>query len=238
MQKRTLYPPQIIVALDLPAAREAEHLVERTSAETQFFKIGLELLAAGEGMDLLRRLAASGLQIFADFKFFDIPATVGRATARIADSGAAFVSVHGQDEMLAAAAAAAGQAGLQVLAITALTSFDEADMADLGFDCSAAELAVSRARRAVKLGCAGAVCSPLEAKEVRAAVGESAAVVTPGIRAVGGGGDDQARIASIADATRAGASHVVVGRPVREAADPAAAVRELRRQAELAAAGS
>ncbi len=237
MQKRTLHPPQIIVALDLPAAREAEKLVERTAAETQFFKIGLELFAAGEGVGLLRRLAASGLQIFADFKFFDIPATVGRATARIADSGAAFVSVNGQDEMLAAAAAAAEQDGLQVLAITALTSFDEADMADLGFGCSAAELAVSRARRAVRLGCAGAVCSPLEAKQVRAAVGESAAVVTPGIRAAGGG-DDQARFASIADATRAGASHVVVGRPVRDAADPAAAVRELRRQAELAAAGS
>ncbi len=237
MQKPSMRPPQIIVALDLPAAREAEQLVERTATETQFFKIGLELFAAGEGMGLLRRLAARGLSIFADFKFFDIPATVGRATTRIADAGAAFVSVHGQDEMLAAAAAAAGQDGLQVLAITALTSFDEADMADLGFGGSPAEQAVSRARRAVRLGCAGAVCSPLEAKQVRAAVGELAAVVTPGIRAAGGG-DDQARFASVADATRAGASHVVVGRPVRDAADPAAAVRELRSQAELAAAGS
>ena len=222
----------VIVALDLPSAAEAERLVERIDGATGFFKIGLELFAAGEGMRLLARLAGRGLAVFADFKFFDIPATVGRASARIADAGAAFVSVHGQDAMLEQAVAAAGTTG--VLAVTALTSLSPQDMQDLGFACDVRELAASRARRAVQIGCAGAVCSPLEAAAVRQAAGPEAAVVTPGIRAEPAAGDDQARTADIAAAVRAGASHVVVGRPVRDAADPARAVRDLAERAERA----
>ena len=222
----------VIVALDLPSAAEAERLVERIDGATGFFKIGLELFASGEGMQLLDRLAGRGLAVFADFKFFDIPATVGRAVGRIAGAGAAFVSVHGQDAMLEQAVAAAGDTG--VLAVTALTSLSPRDMQELGFACDVRDLAMSRARRAVQIGCAGAVCSPLEAAGVRRAVGREAAVVTPGIRPAPAAGDDQARTAGIAAAVRAGASHVVVGRPVRDAADPAQAVRELVGQAERA----
>ncbi|MCY4324955.1 MAG: orotidine-5'-phosphate decarboxylase [Betaproteobacteria bacterium] len=225
-------PFPVIVALDLPSASAAERLVERIDGATDFFKIGLELFAAGEGMQLVERLAGRGLAVFADFKFFDIPATVGRATARIAEAGATFVSVHGQDAMLEQAVAAAGTTG--VLAVTALTSLAPRDMQELGFSCDVRGLATSRARRSVELGCAGAVCSPLEAAAVRAAVGPAAAVVTPGIRAEPAGGDDQIRTASIKDAITAGASHVVVGRPVRDAADPAQAVRNLVEQAEQA----
>ena len=222
----------VIVALDLPNAAEAEKLVERINGATDFFKIGLELFASGEGVRLLERLAGRGLAIFADLKFFDIPATVGRATARIADAGAAFVSVHGQDAMLEEAVAAAGSTG--VLAVTALTSLTARDMQELGFSCDIQDLATSRARRATQIGCAGAVCSPLEAARVRQAVGTAAAVVTPGIRARAAGKDDQARTADIAAAVRSGASHVVVGRPVRDADDPARAVQDLIEQAEQA----
>lgn len=212
----------LIVALDLPTAAEARKLVKTIGHKVSFFKIGLELFASGAGIPLCKQLCAEGYDVFADFKLFDIPATVGRATAKIAETGAKFVSVHGQDAALSAAVDNAKDTG--VLSVTALTSFDESDMRDLGLNGDVQSLVVARARRAHELGCTGVVCSPLEVAAVRAATGETTVVIAPGIRPAGHYGDCQKRTASVTQALQAGASHVVVGRAVRDAHDPSAAV--------------
>ena len=223
---------RLIVALDVPGREQAERLTGLLGDQVSFYKIGLELFAAGEGAALARALAAAGKRVFVDLKIFDVPATAGRTMARIADLGAAFASVHGNDAILEAAVANSGDVG--ILAVTALTSLDRGDLDSLGFRCDPEELTLSRAKRALAIGCRGVVSSGLEVPRLRAAVGDALTVVTPGVRPVDNRGtDDQKRVASAESAIRSGADYVVVGRPVRDAPDPAKAaatlIEEIRR---------
>lgn len=225
---------RLIAALDFPTAPQARELVVRLGGTVQFYKIGLELLMAPGFFDLFDWLKSEQKKVFVDLKFFDIPETVARAVRNLAERGADFCTVHGnQSIMEAAAAAKAGD--LKVLAVTALTSLDQGDIEDLGFQCSIADLVLSRARRALAAGCDGVVSSGLEVERLRAEAPHELVCVTPGIRPVENRVEaDQKRIMTPAAAIAAGADHLVIGRPIRDAADPCAAAAAI--QAEIAAA--
>jgi len=214
---------RLIVALDLPEAEQAAALVQRLGPAVSFYKIGLELVMAG-GLDLARRLKQAGKQVFLDMKLLDIENTVERATRTAAGTGADFLTVHATDSKTLRAAVA-GKAGtaLRILGVTVLTNLDAADVAEQGIAETPAGLVVRRARLACAAGCDGIVASGLEAAAIRRAVGAKAALVTPGIRAPGGGAGDQTRIATPHSAIANGADYLVVGRPIVQAADPVAA---------------
>jgi len=217
---------RLIFALDVPDARRARALIDELGETVTFYKLGLELFLSGAYFELVDELKAAGKRVFADLKLFDVPATVGRAVAQLARQDVDFLTVHGQDAMLAAAAANKGQS--RVLAVTALTSLDQGDLDDLGFSCDIERLVLSRARRALKLGCDGVISSGLEVSALRDGVDPALVVVCPGIRPVANV-DDQKRTMSIEQAFAAGADHIVVGRPIRDAgrpADAAAGIRE------------
>lgn len=219
---------RLIVALDVPGADEARALVERIGDAAVFYKVGLELFMTGEATALINWLRARDKQVFADLKLFDIPATVARAVRRLNGSGVRFVTVHGNDAMMAAAAEAADD--VSVLAVTVLTSLDRGDLDDLGFDCDVDQLVLSRARRAAEHGCAGVVASGFEAAALREALGDRLLLVTPGIRPVDNRDDDQKRMVTVPDAFANGTDYIVVGRPVRDADDPAAAAARIQQQ--------
>ena len=219
---------RLIVALDVPEVQDARRLVERIGDGAHFYKIGLELFMTGQAFELLDWLRDNDKQVFVDLKFFDIPATVARAVKRLNGRGARFVTVHGNDSMMRAAADAAED--LSVLAVTVLTSLDRGDLDDLGFDCDVDQLVLSRARRAVECGCAGVVASGNEASALRAALGSRLLIVSPGIRPVENREDDQKRMVTVPEAFANGADYIVVGRPVRDAADPAAAATLIQAQ--------
>jgi len=224
---------QLICALDLPDHVSALGLVDRLGDAVVFYKVGLELFLAGDPRALVAALRERGKKVFADLKLFDIPATVGRAVARLADTGVHFVTVHGNDAILEAACASR-RGGLGVLAVTALTSLDRGDLDDLGFDCDVEALVLSRARRALAIGCDGVVSSGLEVKRVKQESAGKLLVVTPGIRPVDNReADDQKRVVTPTQALRDGADYLVVGRPIRDAADPRAAALAI--QDEIAA---
>lgn len=181
--------------------------------------------------ELVDDLCQRDARVFVDLKFFDVPATVGRAVARLAERGATFATVHGNQGMMEAAAAAKGDR-LKILAVTALTSLDRGDLDDLGFACDLDALVLSRARRALEAGCDGVVSSGLEVERLRREVDGRLVVITPGIRPLDNREtDDQKRIVTPTQALRRGADYLVVGRPIRDAADPAAAAAAL--QAEI-----
>ena len=220
-KRQILAIERLIVALDVADGKAAAALAAELGDAAAFYKVGLELLSAGAGAKLTADLKKEGKKVFADWKLFDVPATVGRATARIADSGADFLTVHGNDAIMAAAAENKGKE-LKVLAITALTSMDEADMRSLGFDCDIRALVLSRTKRALALGCDGVVCSGREVAMLRAELGDDAILVTPGIRpsSLQNKTDDQKRIATPTAVIRDGGDYLVVGRPIRDAASP------------------
>jgi orotidine-5'-phosphate decarboxylase len=225
---------RLIIALDLPSAEQALALVERIGAPGRFYKIGLELCMAPGFFELLEALKRADKRVFVDLKFFDIPETVARAIRNLAERGADFATVHGNQGIMEAAAAAKGPA-LKVLAVTALTSLDQGDLEDLGFACNIADLVLSRAQRSLKAGCDGVVSSGLEVARLRAEAPDKLICVTPGIRPVENRMDgDQKRVMTPARAIAAGSDYLVVGRPIRDAADPRATVEAL--QAEIAAA--
>lgn len=219
---------RLIAALDLPQTDVARRLVERLGDAVVFYKIGMELFMADGCFEFIDELRASGKRVFVDLKFFDVPATVGRAIARLSARGVDFATVHGnQGIMQAAAAHKAG--GLKVLAVTALTSLDQGDLDDLGFDCDVEQLVLSRARRALEAGCDGVVSSGLEVAALRAGAPAELIVVTPGIRPVANReADDQKRIMSPGEAIRSGADYIVVGRPIRDAANPRTAAEAIQ----------
>ncbi len=219
---------RLIVALDFPETDDAKNMVRRIGDGVNFYKIGLELFMSGGAFELLEWLRENGKQVFVDLKFFDIPATVARAVSRLNGSGARFVTVHGNDAMMAAAAQAATD--ISVLAVTVLTSLDRGDLDDLGFQCDVDQLVLSRARRAVSTGCAGVIASGKEAKALRESLGDRLLIVSPGIRPVDNREDDQKRMVTVARAFENGADYIVVGRPVRDAADPAVAAEEIQNQ--------
>ncbi|MCA1779412.1 MAG: orotidine-5'-phosphate decarboxylase [Xanthomonadaceae bacterium] len=218
---------RLIFALDIADVEQARRLVERLGDNVGFYKLGLELFLSGGYFELVDELKAAGKQVFADLKLFDVPATVGRAVAQLARQQVDFLTVHGQDAMLAAAAANKGQA--KVLAVTALTSLDQGDLNDLGFDCDIAALVLSRARRALRLGCDGVISSGLEVPALRQGSDPALLVVCPGIRPVANV-DDQKRTLSVEQAFANGADYIVVGRPIRDAADPAAAAAAIQQK--------
>ena len=225
---------RLIVALDVPGAGAALTLADALDDAASFYKIGLELFAAGAARETMDALTRRGKRIFADLKLFDVPETVARATARVAESGADFLTVHGDDAMMAAAVSAKGEK-LKILAVTVLTSLDAGDLRDMGFERDPAELALSRAKRALALGCDGVVASGLEAAALRRETGGQLIVVTPGVRPLKNRPeDDQKRVVTPAEAVRAGADHIVVGRPIRAAANPREAAESIHR--EIAAA--
>ena len=221
---------RLIVALDVPTAAQAKALVESLDEAAVFYKIGLELFMSGEYFELLDWLRERDKKVFVDLKFFDVPATVGRAVAQLSGKGVSFATVHGNDSIMRAAATNKGD--VQILAVTVLTSLDRGDLDDLGFDCDVRNLVLSRAKRAVELGCDGVVASGQEAAAMREKLGNSFMVVTPGIRPVDND-DDQKRVVTAPQAFENGADYIVVGRPIRDADDPRAAAEAL--QAEIAA---
>jgi orotidine-5'-phosphate decarboxylase len=213
---------RLIVALDVPSADEAVRLMERMAGSVRFVKIGLELYTAA-GPPIVRRAIALGKRVFLDLKFLDIDETVRRATAQVADLGVDFLTVHANRKALQAAVKGRGSGGLKLLAVTVLTNFDSADLHDMGIQWSVADLVVARAKLAAEVGCDGVVASGEEPAAIRQKVGAGLTIVTPGIRPAGKGMDDHARATTPSQAITAGADYLVVGRPIRDAADPRAA---------------
>ncbi len=221
--RRSNSADRLIVALDLPQIDAARSLVEQLGDAVTFYKVGMELFMADNCFGFIDELRADGKRVFVDLKFFDVPATVGRAIARLSARGVDFATVHGNQGIMEAAASSKSGT-LRVLAVTALTSLDQGDLDDLGFRCDIQQLVLSRARRALAAGCDGVVSSGLEVAALRRNAPAELIVVTPGIRPVANREtDDQKRIMSPREAIRAGADHIVVGRPIRDAADPRAA---------------
>jgi orotidine-5'-phosphate decarboxylase len=218
---------RLIVALDVPSADDARLLVERLGDASSFYKVGLELFMSGGAFELIAWLKRRGCKVFADFKLFDVPETVASAVRSLARHGADFATVHGNQAIMEAAGREKG--AMKVLAVTALTSLDRGDLDDLGFRCDVEALVLSRARRALEAGCDGVVSSGLEAPALKRELGARLLVVTPGIRPVENRpADDQKRTVDAAQAFRNGADYIVVGRPVRNAADPRAAALALQ----------
>jgi orotidine-5'-phosphate decarboxylase len=218
---------RLIVALDVPTAEEARALVERLGDAACFYKIGLELAMSRGYFDLVEWLVARGNRVFADVKLFDIPETVARAVANLRGRGITFATVHGNQAVMQAAAREKGE--LKILAVTVLTSLDRGDLDDLGFSCDIERLVLSRARRAMEAGCDGVISSGLEAPRLKQAFRDRLLVVTPGIRPVDNKpSDDQKRTVDVAQAFANGADYIVVGRPIRQAADPRAAAEAIQ----------
>ncbi|MFZ1468445.1 MAG: orotidine-5'-phosphate decarboxylase [Paracoccaceae bacterium] len=226
---------RLIVALDVPNVVQGLDLATRLGDTVSFYKIGLGMLTGG-GLALANELKQDhGKRIFLDMKFFDIGATVQAAVRGIAQFDLDFLTVHGDPQVVRAAREGVGGSGLKILAVTILTSLDRADLdANMIQPGDLRQITIERAARALDAGADGVIASPQEAAAIRAlpqAVGKL--IVTPGIRPSGAGAGDQKRIATPADAIRAGADHIVVGRPIWAASDPAAAAKAVL--AELAA---
>jgi len=219
---------RLIFALDVPDLVGAKKLVERLGDSVVFYKIGLELATSRHYFELLDWLLSRDKKVFADLKLHDIPATVSAAVRQLARCGATFLTVHGDRSVAEAASQAKGEQ-LKVLAVTVLTSVGPADLAEMGIALSVEELVLRRAGLAVAAGCDGVIASGLEAAPLRAALPAKALIVTPGIRPADGARDDQRRVVTPTLAFRSGADHIVVGRPIRDAADPyraASAIQE------------
>lgn len=218
---------RLIFAMDVQNADAARRLADTLGDSVSFYKLGLELFMSGAAFELLDWMVGRGKRVFVDLKFFDVPATVAGAVRHLRNRGVTFTTVHGNQSIMEAAVAAAGDVG--ILAVTVLTSLDRGDLDDLGFQCDVEQLVLSRARRAFAAGCAGVVSSGLEAKVLRAGVDDRLIVVTPGIRPVENRPiDDQKRVVGVPEAFANGADYIVVGRPIRDAADPRAAAEQIQ----------
>ena len=218
---------RLIFAMDVQNADTARRLADTLGDAVAFYKLGLELFMAGGSFELLDWMVGRGKRVFVDLKFFDVPATVSGAVRNLRNRGVTFATVHGNQSIMEAAVAAAGDVG--ILAVTVLTSLDRGDLDDLGFQCDVEQLVLSRARRAFEAGCKGVVSSGLEAKILRAGVDDRLIIVTPGIRPVENRPtDDQKRVVNVRDAFANGADYIVVGRPIRDAADPRAAAEAIQ----------
>jgi len=218
--------PRLICALDLPSVEEAEALADALGETVSFYKIGLQLLPVG-GMSLAAKLKAAGKQVFLDFKLHDIPATVEKATRSLSGVGCDLLTVHAEPPVMRAAVAGRGEDGLKLLGVTVLTAYDDAMLAEMGYRFGARELVLRRVEQALEAGLDGVVASPQEAGEIRARFGGDFLLITPGVRAAGADAGDQKRVATPADALTAGASHLVIGRPISAAPDPKAAAHSI-----------
>jgi len=227
--------PRLIVPLDLPTAGEARAMVDALGEAVSFYKVGLELFAGGEGMALARELKAQGKQVFLDWKLHDIGTTVQRAAAVLAQSGCDFLTVHGEPQVMASAVRGRGSSDLKILAVTVLTSLGDADLEEMGYAERSRALVERRIHQAIAAGCDGVIASPHEAALARSLGGRDFLVVTPGVRPDWSAKNDQARAATPLEALKAGASHIVCGRPITAANDPQAAAQRVA--AEMAQAG-
>jgi len=218
---------RIIFALDVPTEEEAKSLVKKFERQIKFYKVGLELFLAS-WFKIVDWLLERDLEVMLDLKFFDVPQTVASAVKQLKNRGISFTTVHGNDAILKAANEA--KEGIKILAVTVLTSLDEADLKDLGFQCNVEELVLSRAKRALELGCDGVVSSGLEAKKLRKCLGNHFLIVTPGIRPVKNQKDNQKRIVTVKEAFLNGADYVVIGRPLRKAKNPHQLIEKLQKE--------
>ncbi|MGV8074600.1 MAG: orotidine-5'-phosphate decarboxylase [Syntrophobacteraceae bacterium] len=224
---------RIIFALDVESTAIAKQWVEKLDGHVKFYKVGLQLFLAG-GFDIVDWIVKRNLDVMVDLKLFDVPQTVASAVAQLNGRGISLTTVHGNDAILRAAVET--EHDLRILAVTVLTSLDQGDIKDLGFGCSVEELVLSRARRALSIGCDGVVSSGLEAPRLRAELGDKFLVVVPGVRPVSNMEDDQKRVVDVKRAFLDGADYVVVGRPIKKAADPGAVVMQMQKDIELAIA--
>ena len=213
---------RLIVALDVPTVAEAEAAVAELGDSVRFYKIGYQLAFAG-GLPLARDLVADGRKVFLDMKLLDIDNTVAKGVEAIVRMGVDMLTLHAYPKAMRAAVQAAKGSNLCLLGVTVLTSMDERDLIDAGYEYDPHTLVLKRAEQALAAGMGGVVCSAEEAKAVRRIVGPDMAVVTPGIRPAGADHGDQKRVVTPRKAIEAGASHIVVGRPVALADDPVAA---------------
>lgn len=226
---------RLVVALDVATLPQAEGLAERLSGLDVVFKIGHQLAYCG-GLDLAERLIRAGREVFLDLKLHDIPRTVEEGVRSLAGTGARFLTIHAYPQTVRAAVAGRRGSDLALLAVTVLTSMDDADARAAGYGPAVAELASRRAADATSAGIDGLVCAAAEAPALRRLVGPDRLLVVPGIRPAGGEAGDQKRVATPGAALAAGADHLVVGRPITGAPDPAAAAREIL--SEMRRAGS
>lgn len=219
---------RLIVALDEPTGAQALEWVDRLGDAVSFYKIGMELLASGDYFTVLDALARRDKKIFVDLKFFDIPATVAGVIAGLSRWPVTFATLHGWHAPMMEAAAQARTGDLRLLAVTVLTSMDRGDLATMGIDAEPHTVVVQRALAAQAAGIDGVICSGQEAAPVRAAAGAQFDIVCPGIRPAGSAIGDQKRTLGVAEAFAAGASAIVVGRPIRQATDPRAAAETMQ----------
>ncbi len=224
---------RLIVGLDLPSVAEAEKAVRELGDLVSFYKIGYRLVFAG-GLEFARDLAGEGKRVFLDMKLLDIDNTVAEGVASVARLGVSMLTLHAYPKAMRAAVAAARGSDLTLLGVTVLTSMDEEDLREAGYSGTPAELVARRAAQARAAGMGGIVCSAAEAASVRAIVGPQMAIVTPGIRPAGAERGDQKRVMTPADALAAGASHLVVARPIVAAPDRRAAAAAILAEMETA----
>jgi orotidine-5'-phosphate decarboxylase len=219
---------RLIVALDVSTAAAARKIVAAVGDSAHAYKVGMQLYTA-EGPSIVRELVGSGRRVFLDLKYHDIPNTVGAAVREAAQLGVSMLTVHasGGGKMLRAAVEAAQKPGLLVLAVTVLTSLDDVELGKIGLRGGALDQVLRLAALALSNGCKGVVASALEAAALREEFGRDFTIVTPGVRPAGSGPNDQARVVTPSEAISAGASHIVVGRPITEASDPAAEARAI-----------
>ena len=217
---------RLIFALDVDTSEEAKRLVEQLGENVRFYKLGLQLFMSRGYHELVEWLTQRGKKSFVDLKFFDVPRTVASAVRQLKNLKAEFATVHGTDEILKAAIKEKN--GIKILSVTVLTSFDDADLKDLGLQVDVKTLVLSRARRALEIGCDGVISSGLEAEELRSNLGNNFLIIVPGIRPSANIEDDQKRTVDVEEAFRKGADYIVVGRPIREAPNPAMAATDIQ----------
>ncbi len=227
---------RVIVALDVLEPREALATVERLRPQGCLFKVGLQLAHAG-GLELARELIAEGIGIFIDLKLHDISMQVEAAVVSLARLNPTFITVHAFPQTMRAARAgleSCAPSDCTLLAVSVLTSMTDHDLDEAGYRMGVKALVERRARQALDAGMGGMVCAPTEARLVRSVLGPHAAIVTPGVRPLQASADDQRRVATPLQAIREGASHIVVGRPIRCATDPELALRNVIAQVKRA----
>ncbi|MBS0183442.1 MAG: orotidine-5'-phosphate decarboxylase [Nitrospira sp.] len=214
---------RLIFALDVSSAAEADRLLDRLQGHISFVKVGLELYTAA-GPAMVQRIVERNMRVFLDLKFLDIEETVRRATARVASMGVDFLTVHANRKALMAAVQGKEGSSLKLLAVTVLTNFDSNDLRDMGIQRTVQDLVTARALLASEVGCDGVVASGEEAAAIRQKIGSRFEIVTPGVRPAGKGVDDHARATTPTQTIVSGADYLVIGRPIRDAADPSATV--------------
>jgi orotidine-5'-phosphate decarboxylase len=220
---------RIIFALDVDSGEQAKTLVKRLESHIHFYKVGLQLFLAA-GFPMVEWIAGRGHKVMLDLKFYDIPQTVKLAVGQLGGKGVTFTTVHGNEPIVKAAVETAAEE-FKILAVTVLTSFSNEDMGKFfGYRGRVEDLVLDRARMAMACGAGGIVASGAEAPRLRSELGDDCLIVTPGIRPAGAQAGDQKRVVTAGQAIGGGADYVVVGRPVRDAAEPLAVIEAMRRE--------